>query len=98
MHLYFLHEIKYDNLIIWVVKITIVSTIQIKYNYHNNRANVCSLRKECQTMDKKQELIQRIENLTDEQFELLIALYFQQEQEFVPDAQFEPPTFLQPSL
>lgn len=47
-------------------------------------------------MDRKQELIERIEKLTDEQFELLITLYSQQEQEFVPISQFEPPTFLQP--
>ena len=57
-----------------------------------------SPRKECQAMNKKQELIQRIENLTDEQFELLIALYSQQEQEFAPIVLIEPQTFLQPSL
>lgn len=39
-------------------------------------------------MDKKQELIERIEKLTDEQLELLISLYSQQEQEF---AQVFPP-------
>ena len=49
-------------------------------------------------MNKKQELINRIEKLTDAQFEMLIALYSQQEQEFVPDVQAERPTFLQPSL
>ena len=49
-------------------------------------------------MDKKQELIKRIEKLTNEQFDLLIALYSQQEQEFVRVAQFESQTFLQPSL
>ena len=63
------------------------------------KENVCSyLRKECETMNKKQELINRIEKLTDAQFEMLIALYSQQEQEFVPDVPVERPTFLQPSL
>ena len=57
-----------------------------------------SPRKECQAMNKKQELIERIEKLTDEQFELLIALYSQQERESAQDALIEHPTFLQPSL
>lgn len=57
-----------------------------------------SPRKECQAMNKKQELIERIEKLTDEQFELLIALYSQQEQEFVQDALIEHQTFLQPCV
>ena len=48
-------------------------------------------------MDKKQEIIKRIENLTDEQFELLIALYSQQEREFVRASQSEPLTFPQPA-
>ena len=48
-------------------------------------------------MNKKQEIIDRIEKLTDQQFELLITLYAQQEQEFVQVAQFEPPTFPQPA-
>jgi hypothetical protein len=47
---------------------------------------------------KKQEIIERIENLTDKQFELLIALYSQQEQEFVPIAPIERPTFPQPAV
>ena len=34
-------------------------------------------------MNKKQEIIERIQKLTPEQLELLIALYSQQEQEFV---------------
>ena len=34
-------------------------------------------------MNKKEELIDRIEKLTAEQFELLISLHSQQEQEFV---------------
>lgn len=45
-------------------------------------------------MNKKQELIERIEKLTDAQFELLIALYSQQDQEFVQDAPIEHQTFL----
>ena len=49
-------------------------------------------------MDKKQDLINRIEKLTDEQFELLISLYSQQSQEFVQDGQVEHPTFLESSL
>ena len=55
-------------------------------------------RKECETMNKKQELIDRIEKLTPEQFELLIALYSQQEQEFVRAVPIVPPSFPQPSL
>ena len=55
-------------------------------------------RKECETMNKKQELIDRIEKLTPEQFELLIALYSQQEQEFAQVAPIEPLSFPQPSL
>lgn len=49
-------------------------------------------------MNKKQELIERIENLTPEQFERLIALYSQQEPEFVRASQAEPQTFLPLSL
>ena len=49
-------------------------------------------------MDKKQDLIERIEKLTDEQFELLIALYSQQEKEFVQDALIEHQTFLRPCV
>lgn len=54
-------------------------------------------RKDCATMSKTEELLQRIENLTQEQFELLIDLYFQQDQEFVPNVQVERQTLLQPS-
>ena len=53
-------------------------------------------RKECTTMNKKQELIERIEKLTDEQFEMLISLFAQQEQEFVQGGQSDHQTFLQP--
>ena len=49
-------------------------------------------------MNKKQELIDRIEKLTPEQFELLIALYSQQEQEFVRASQAAPPSFPQHAL
>lgn len=48
-------------------------------------------------MSKTEELLQRIENLTQEQFDLLIDLYFQQDQEFVPNVQVERQTLLQPS-
>ena len=60
--------------------------------------NKCSYRKECESMNKKQELIERIEKLTPEQFELLIALYSQQEQEFAQASQVEPPSFPQLAL
>ena len=51
----------------------------------------------CETMNKRQELINRIEKLTPKQFELLISLYFQQEQEFVQVEQSDHQTSLQPS-
>ena len=43
-------------------------------------------------------IIERIEKLTDEQFELLITLYSQQERESVPISPVEHPSFLRPSL
>lgn len=49
------------------------------------------------TMNKKDELIERINMLNDEQFEKLILLYSQQEQESVQVAQVDHQTFLQPS-
>lgn len=49
------------------------------------------------TMNKKQELIERIEKLTDKQFELLIHLFFQQEQESVRVSQSEHRSFAEPS-
>ena len=49
-------------------------------------------------MNKKQELISRIEKLTDEQFEMLITLFAQQEQEFVRVAQVDRQSFLQPCV
>lgn len=51
----------------------------------------------CCVMTKKEELIERINMLTDEQFEQLILLYSQQEQESVQDALIDHQTFLQPS-
>ena len=48
-------------------------------------------------MNKKQEIIKRIEKLTPEQFELLIGLYSQQEQESVQVSQSDHPTFLRPA-
>ena len=77
---------------------TIVLTIQIKYNCHKTNRTLVLIRKECALMNKKQELIERIEKLTPEQFELLIALYSQQEQEFVRACQVEHQSFLQSSL
>ena len=41
------------------------------------------------TMNKRQDLINRIEKLTDKQFELLINLFSQQEPESVPVSQPE---------
>ena len=49
------------------------------------------------TMNKKHELIERINKLTDEQFEQLIHLYFREEQESVQDAPADHQTFLQSS-
>ena len=46
-------------------------------------------------MDKKQELIERIEKLSDAQFELLITLYSQQEQEFAQAAPIGNPSCFQ---
>jgi len=51
----------------------------------------------CKQMNHKQDLINRIEKLTDKQFDLLINLFSQQEQEFVQDVQFEHLTFSQSS-
>lgn len=48
-------------------------------------------------MNKKQDLIERIEKLTDKQFELLINLFNQEEQETVQSLQSDRQTFLQPS-
>ena len=48
-------------------------------------------------MTKKQDIINRIEKLTDKQFELLINLFSQQEQESVQVVQVEHPSFLQSS-
>ena len=48
-------------------------------------------------MNKKQDLIERIEKLTDKQFELLISLFNQEEQENVQSSQSVHQTSLQPS-
>ena len=51
----------------------------------------------CEMMNKRKELIERIEKLTEEQFELLINLWIQQERESVPVSQSDHQTYLQPS-
>lgn len=51
----------------------------------------------CETMNKVEELIERINQLTPEQFEELIALWTQQEQESVPIVPADRQTLLQPS-
>ena len=50
----------------------------------------------CEIMNR-QELIERIEKLTPEQFEMLIDLWTQQEQESVPISQSDHQTLMQPS-
>ncbi len=76
-----------------IVKLTIVQIIDYIYNCHITE--LMFARKECTTMNKKQELIERIEKLTDEQFEMLISLFAQQEQESVQVDQSDRQTFLQ---
>ena len=61
--------------------------------------NFCVQRNERDaTMNKKEEIINRIEKLTEEQFELFIYLYSQQEQESAPTSQVENQTFLPHAL
>ena len=55
------------------------------------------LKKGMYIMNKKEEIIRRIEKLTDEQFELLMNLFAQQEQESAQASQSVHQTFLQPS-
>ena len=55
------------------------------------------LKKGMKTMNKKEEIISRIEKLSDKQFELLMALYSQQERESVQVSQSARRSFLQPS-
>lgn len=55
-------------------------------------------RKDVEYMDKRKEIIERIELLTDEQFEALIVLWSQQEQEFALSGQAEHQTSPQPAL
>ena len=50
-------------------------------------------RKECEIMNKKQELINRIEKLTPEQFETLLTLFALQEQESVQAVPVGNPTY-----
>lgn len=50
----------------------------------------------CETMNKRNELIERINQLTPEQFEQLIALWIQQERESAPVSQSDRQTSLQP--
>jgi hypothetical protein len=50
------------------------------------------------SMDKRKAIIERIELLTDEQFEALIVLWSQQEQEFALSGQVERQTSPQPAL
>ena len=50
-------------------------------------------RKECEIMNKKQELINRIEKLTPEQFEKLLTLFSQQEQESAPTVPIGNPSY-----
>ena len=51
----------------------------------------------CETMNKREELIERINHLTPEQFELLISLWTQQEQESVQVSQSDHPSSFRPS-
>ena len=78
-------------------KNTIVLTIHIIYNCHNQTERMFYIERNVD-MNKKQELIERIQNLTDEQFELFITLYSQQEQESVQVSPIEHQTFLQPCV
>ena len=55
-------------------------------------------RKDVEYMDKRKEIIERIELLTDEQFEKLIVLWSQQEQEFALSGQADRQTSPQPAL
>ena len=81
-----------------LTEITTIAPIRhIMYDYSHIRTNVLGKRKENFNMSKKEEIINRIAALTDKQFEMLIALYSQQGQEFVQDGQSEHPSFLQPS-
>ena len=50
----------------------------------------------CEIMNRN-ELIERIEKLTPEQFEMLIDLWTRQEQESAPTSQSDHQTYLQPS-
>jgi hypothetical protein len=81
---------------ILIEKITIVQTICFIYNCLEFKGTDVR-RKDCEIMNKREELIGRIEKLTDEQFKLLINLWIQQERESVPISQSDHQTSLQPS-
>jgi hypothetical protein len=78
-----------------LVKITIVQTIYTMYNCLEIEG-MDGQRKDCEIMNKKEELIKRIENLTPKQFELLVTLFAQQEQESVQVSQSDHLSLLQP--
>ena len=50
-----------------------------------------------ENLSQREKIIQRIMNLSNEQFEQLIALYSQQEKESVPISQSDHQTYFQPS-
>lgn len=60
-----------------------ISTIGVSYNNAITSENARS-HKEDNCMDRRRDLIDRILNLTDEQFEQLLIFYLQQEKESVP--------------
>ena len=59
------------------------------YNNFQKTERMFVRRKDVYVMDKRQDLINRIEKLTDEQFEMLIFLLSQRGQEFAPSGQVE---------
>ena len=66
------------------------------YNYRKPEHLFCK-KGMYKQMKKKQDLINRIEKLTDKQFEMLINLFSQQEQESVRVSRFEHPSYSQSS-
>lgn len=63
-----------------------ISTIGVSYNKAITSENARS-HKEDNCMDRRRDLIDRILKLTDEQFDQLVTLYLQQEQESAPSGQ-----------
>lgn len=61
----------------------------------NSKEHMFDDERTCEIMNR-QELIERIEKLTPEQFEMLIDLWTQQEQESVPTSQSDRQTSLRP--